>query len=167
MASRGVNKTILIGHLGQNPELRYTATQNAVATFSLATGESWRDKATGEQKERTEWHRVVIFGKLAEVAGEYLHKGSQVYIEGQNRTRKWLDQSGVERYTTEVVVDITGTMQMIGGRGNESAPPSPPPHPGFDGEVVDSQPDMVAFSGKPHEKPAQPPVVDFGDDIPF
>ena len=165
MAARGVNKVILVGHLGQNPELRYTASQNAVATLNLATGESWRDKNTGEQKERTEWHRVVIFGKLAEVAGQYLHKGSQVYIEGQNRTRKWLDQSGVERYTTEVVVDITGTLQMLGGRQHDAGPP---PHPGFEGEAMERKPDTVAFSGKPAvEMPATPPVIDFNDDIPF
>ena len=108
MASRGVNKVILVGNLGQDPEVRYMPSGGAVANITLATSESWRDKATGEMKEQTEWHRVVLFGKLAEVAGEYLRKGSQVYIEGQLRTRKWTDQSGQEKYTTEVVVNVGG-----------------------------------------------------------
>lgn len=106
MASRGVNKVILVGNLGQDPEVRYMPNGGAVANITLATSESWRDKATGEMKEQTEWHRVVLFGKLAEVASEYLRKGSQVYIEGQLRTRKWTDQSGQDRYTTEVVVNV-------------------------------------------------------------
>lgn len=113
MASRGVNKVILVGNLGQDPEVRYMPNGGAVANITLATSESWRDKATGEQKEKTEWHRVVLFGKLAEVAGEYLRKGSQVYIEGALQTRKWTDQAGVEKYTTEVVVNVGGTMQML------------------------------------------------------
>lgn len=123
MASRGVNKVILVGNLGQDPEVRYLPNGGAVANITLATSESWRDKATGEQKEQTEWHRVVLFGKLAEVAGEYLRKGSQVYIEGQLRTRKWTDQSGVEKYTTEVLVNVGGVMQMLGGKqgGNEQS----------------------------------------------
>lgn len=108
MASRGVNKVILVGNLGQDPEVRYMPNGGAVANITLATSESWRDKATGEMKEQTEWHRVVLFGKLAEVASEYLRKGSQVYIEGQLRTRKWTDQSGQDRYTTEVVVNVGG-----------------------------------------------------------
>lgn len=97
--------------------------QGAVANITLATSESWRDKQTGETKEQTEWHRVVLFGKLAEVAGEYLRKDSQVYIEGQLRTRKWTDQAGVEKYTTEVVVNVGGTMQMLGGRPENAAQP--------------------------------------------
>lgn len=118
MSSRGVNKVILVGNLGQDPEVRYMPNGGAVANITLATSDSWRDKATGEQRERTEWHRVVLFGKLAEVAGEYLRKGSQVYIEGQLQTRKWQDQSGQDRYTTEVVVQgFNGVMQMLGGRG--------------------------------------------------
>ncbi|MCL8357087.1 single-stranded DNA-binding protein, partial [Enterobacter hormaechei] len=116
MAQRGVNKVILVGMLGQDPEVRYTQGSKAVTTLSLATNESWRDKQTGEMKENTEWHRVVLFGKLAEVAGEYLKKGAQVYIEGQLRTRKWTDQAGIEKYTTEVVVGQNGIMQMLGGR---------------------------------------------------
>ncbi len=106
MGQRGVNKVILVGHLGQGPEVRYMPNGGAVANLTVATSDTWRDKQSGEQKERTEWHRVTLYGKLAEVAGEYLRKGSQVYIEGQLRTRKWQDQSGQDRYTTEVVVDI-------------------------------------------------------------
>lgn len=117
MASRGVNKVILVGNLGDDPTVRYMPNGGAVANMTIATSESWRDKATGEQREKTEWHRVALFGKLAEVAGEYLHKGSQVYIEGQLQTRKWQDQSGQDRYTTEVVVQgFNGVMQMLGGR---------------------------------------------------
>lgn len=116
MGQRGVNKAILVGHLGQDPEVRYTPSGSAVANLTVATSDTWRDKQTGEQKERTEWHRVTLYGKLAEVAGEYLRKGSQVYIEGQLRTRKWQDQSGQDRYTTEVVIDIGGSMQMLGGK---------------------------------------------------
>jgi single-strand DNA-binding protein len=124
MASRGVNKVILVGNLGQDPEVRYMPSGGAVANITLATSESWRDKATGEMKEQTEWHRVVLFGKLAEVAGEYLRKGSQVYIEGQLRTRKWTDQSGQEKYTTEIVVNVGGTMQMLGGRQQGAGAPA-------------------------------------------
>ncbi|MFP2770045.1 single-stranded DNA-binding protein [Oceanisphaera sp. KMM 10153] len=116
MANRGINKVILIGHLGQDPEVRYMPSGGAVANITLATSESWRDKQTGEQKERTEWHRVVFFGKLAEIAGEYLRKGSQVYVEGRLQTRKWQGQDGQDRYTTEIVVDVGGSMQMLGGR---------------------------------------------------
>lgn len=116
MASKGVNKVIIVGHLGQDPEVRYLTNGGAVSNITLATSESWRDKQTGETKEKTEWHRVVLFGKLAEVAGEYLRKGSQVYIEGALQTRKWTDKAGAEKYTTEVVVNVGGTMQMLGGR---------------------------------------------------
>ncbi|QCI18497.1 single-stranded DNA-binding protein [Buchnera aphidicola (Aphis nasturtii)] len=120
MASRGVNKVILIGHLGQDPEVRYMPNGNAVVNMTLATSENWKDKNTGESKEKTEWHRVVLFGKLAEIAGEYLRKGSQVYIEGSLQTRKWQDQNGFERYTTEIIVNIGGTMQMLGNRNSNS-----------------------------------------------
>lgn len=116
MASKGVNKVILVGNLGQDPEIRYMPSGGAVANISIATSESWKDKATGEQKEKTEWHRVVIFGKLAEIAGEYLKKGSQVYIEGALQTRKWTDQSGNDKYTTEIVVAMNGVMQMLGSK---------------------------------------------------
>lgn len=125
MASRGVNKVILIGNLGQDPEVRYMPSGGAVANITIATSETWRDKATGEQKEKTEWHRVTLYGKLAEVAGEYLRKGSQVYIEGQLQTRKWQDQSGQDRYSTEVVVQgYNGIMQMLGGRAQQGGMPA-------------------------------------------
>jgi len=123
MASRGVNKVILVGNLGGDVEMRYMPNGGAVANITIATSETWRDKATGEQREKTEWHRVALFGKLAEVAGEYLRKGSQVYIEGQLQTRKWQDQSGQDRYTTEVVVQgFNGVMQILGNRPQGAAP---------------------------------------------
>ena len=108
MAVRGINKVVLIGRLGKDPEVRYIPNGGAVANLQLATSESWRDKQTGEMREQTEWHRVVLFGKLAEVAGEYLRKGAQVYIEGQLRTRSWDDNNGVTRYITEILVKTTG-----------------------------------------------------------
>jgi single-strand DNA-binding protein len=114
--ARGVNKVILVGNLGADPETRYTASGAAITTIRLATSETWRDKQTGENQERTEWHRVKFFGRLAEIAGEYLRKGRQVYIEGSLRTDKWQDQSGQDRYTTEV---IANEMQMLGGRGDD------------------------------------------------
>ena len=117
--ARGINKVILVGNLGADPETRYTASGAAVTNIRLATSESWRDKQSGEQQERTEWHRVVFFNRLAEIAGEYLRKGRQVYIEGSLRTRKWQDQSGQDRYTTEVVAN---EMQMLGGRGDAQEP---------------------------------------------
>jgi len=127
MASRGVNKVILVGNLGKDPEVRYQPSGGAVANLTIATSEQWRDKSTGENKEITEWHRVVIFGKLAEVAGEYLRKGSQVYIEGQLRTRKWQAQDGTEKYTTEILVNVGGTLQMLGGKqeGGQGNRPQP------------------------------------------
>ena len=112
--ARGINKVILVGNLGQDPETRYMPSGGAVTNFTLATNESWKDKQSGEQKERTEWHRVAMFNRLAEVAAEYLRKGSQVYVEGKLRTRKWQDRDGNDRYTTEIIAD---EMQMLGGRG--------------------------------------------------
>ena len=114
----GVNKVILVGHLGRDPEVRYTPDGRGVCNFTMATTETWKDKNSGERREKTEWHRVVIFGPVAEIAGQYLSKGRQVYIEGKLQTRKWQDQNGQDRYTTEVVVDMRGTMQMLGGRGD-------------------------------------------------
>lgn len=125
MASRGVNKVILIGNLGNDPEVRYMPSGGAVTNITIATSESWRDKTTGEEKEKTEWHRVVFMGKLAEIAGEYLKKGSKVYIEGKLQTRKWQDQSGQDKYTTEIMVDsFNGVMQMLSGKqdGQHSQP---------------------------------------------
>jgi single-strand DNA-binding protein len=117
--ARGVNKVILVGNLGQDPEVRYMPSGGAVANLRIATTESWKDKQTGERQERTEWHSVVMFGRLAEIAGEYLSKGRQVYIEGKLQTRKWQDRDGNDRYTTEIVAS---EMQMLGGRGEGSAP---------------------------------------------
>lgn len=122
--ARGVNKVILIGNLGQDPETRYTANGNAVCNLNLATDESYKDKNTQQMVPKTEWHRIVIFGKLAEVAGQYLKKGSKVYIEGKLQTRKWQNKEGQDVYTTEVVVDIQGQMQMLDGKpeGGQSQP---------------------------------------------
>lgn len=117
----GINKVILVGNLGQDPEIRYTADGRPIANFSIATSETWKDRNSGERREKTEWHRVVVFGKLAEICGEYLSKGRQVYIEGKLQTRKWQGQDGQDRYTTEVVVDIRGTMQMLGTRDSGPA----------------------------------------------
>jgi len=116
--ARGINKVILIGNLGADPETRHTAGGNAVTNLSVATSESWRDKASGEMRENTEWHRVVLFGKTAEIAGEYLRKGSKVYLEGRLQTRKWQDRDGNDRWTTEIVAN---DMQMLDGRGSSDA----------------------------------------------
>lgn len=175
MASRGVNKVILVGNLGQDPEVRYMPNGGAVTNITLATSDTWRDKQTGESKEITEWHRVVLFGKLAEVAGEYLRKGSQVYIEGQLRTRKWQGTDGQEKYTTEIVVNVGGTLQMLGGRGS-NADGQTGQH--FNGQPSDqSQPQPANKGGKVggrgaqefqpvHQEPGSAPPSDF-DEIPF
>lgn len=121
MGQRGVNKCILLGTLGAKPELKYAANGNPICTFSMATSEEWNDKQTGQKQEKTEWHRIVIYGRLAEIAGEYLDKGRQVYIEGKLQTRKWQDQNGQDRFMTEIVVNgFDGQMQMIGGNGGNS-----------------------------------------------
>ncbi|AEW44819.1 single-strand DNA-binding protein [Serratia symbiotica str. 'Cinara cedri'] len=169
MASRGVNKVILVGNLGQDPEVRYMPNGGAVANITLATSESWRDKITGEQKEKTEWHRVVLFGKVAEVAGEYLRKGAQVYIEGSLQTRKWTDQSGTEKYTTEVIVNIGGTMQMLGNRHSVSAMASNNNQSSSQSQY--SQSDNAKRERIAHNKSAgdinNEPLTDFDDEIPF
>lgn len=154
MASKGVNKVLLIGHLGQDPEMRYLPNGDAVTNITLATSDSWKDKQSGETKERVEWHRVVIFGKLAEIAGEYLRKGSQVYIEGQLQTRKWQDQNGQDRYSTEVVVNINGSMQKLGGNG---------------GNQAGSQKPQSQRCGQPQQPqaPQNEPPQDWDDPIPF
>ena len=118
--ARGINKVILIGNVGGDPETRYLPNGNAVTNLTLATSDSWRDKQTGLMQERTEWHRVSFFGKIAEIAGQYLRKGSKVYIEGRLQTREW-EKDGVKRYTTEIIVDMGGTMQMLDGRGDNEA----------------------------------------------
>lgn len=154
MSSKGVNKVILVGNLGQDPEIRYQPSGGAVANLSIATSESWRDKQTGENKEQTEWHRVVLFGKLAEVAGEYLRKGSQVYIEGKLRTRKWQAQDGSEKYTTEIVVNVGGTLQMLGGK-QES------------GQGNRTQQNQQRPAGQSTPQANNEPPMNFDDDIPF
>lgn len=166
MASKGVNKVILVGNLGQDPEVRYMPGGGAVTNISIATSESWKDKNTGEQKEKTEWHRVVIFGKLAEIAGEYLKKGSQVYIEGALQTRKWTDQSGVDKYTTEIVVAMNGVMQML---GSKPAQDQQQHQSGQQGGWGAPQQPKSQQQDKPKRPAAQnnEPPMDFDDDIPF
>ncbi len=151
--ARGVNKVILIGNLGKDPEVRYSANGNAMANITVATSESWKDKNTGEQVEKTEWHRVVFFRRLAEVVGEYLKKGSKVYIEGKLQTRKWQDNNGQDRYTTEIVA---GEMQMLDSRGAGN------------GAIHDAPPQQSRAQSRPapqQQSSNQPP--DFDDDIPF
>jgi single-strand DNA-binding protein len=143
--ARGINKVILVGNLGADPETRYMPSGSAVTNLSIATSEQWKDKQSGEQKERTEWHKVAMFNRLAEIAAEYLRKGSQVYIEGKLRTRKWQDRDGNDRWTTEIIAD---EMQMLGGRGGGGSAP------------------MSSGPG-PSSAPPQPPADDFDDDIPF
>jgi len=148
--ARGVNKVILVGNLGKDPEVRYMPNGNAVANITIATSESWKDKQSGEQQEKTEWHRVVMFRRLGEIAGEYLKKGSQVYIEGKLQTRKWQDNSGNDRYTTEIVAS---EMQMLGSRGGG----------GSAGFSQDSAPAQSA----PQSAPQPAAAGEFDDDIPF
>ena len=150
MASRGINKVILVGNLGNDPEHRVLPSGGCVTNISLATSESWKDKTSGEQKERTEWHRVVFFNRLSEIAAEYLRKGSKVYVEGTLRTRKWQDQSGQDRYTTEIV---GAEMQMLDSRGATQ-----------DGGGYQSAP----AASSPAPAAANPEPIDFPeDDIPF
>ncbi|MBO2929222.1 single-stranded DNA-binding protein [Metapseudomonas otitidis] len=167
--ARGVNKVILVGNVGGDPEVRYMPNGNAVTNITLATSESWKDKQTGQQQERTEWHRVVFFGRLAEIAGEYLRKGSQVYVEGSLRTRKWQGQDGQDRYTTEIVVDINGQMQLLGGRpgsDGDSAPRAPRPQREPQREPQQSAPRESRPAPQPAAQPA-PDYDSFDDDIPF
>lgn len=160
--ARGINKVILVGNLGNDPEVRYGNNGAAIANLSVATSDSWKDKNTGEQVEKTEWHRVVMFNRLGEIAGEYLRKGSKVYIEGKLQTRKWQDQSGQDRYTTEIVGN---EMQMLDSRGDNAGQgggyqpkPSQPTAPQQQGG---GQPPQQA------QQQAPQPAPDFDDDIPF
>jgi single-strand DNA-binding protein len=139
MASKGVNKVILLGNLGADPEVRHMPSGDAVANIRIATSESWKDKQ-GQVQERTDWHNVVFFGKLAEIVKQYLHKGSKVYIEGKLRTRKWQAKDGSDRYSTEVVVDISGTMQMLDGKpgGGQSGAHDSGQHPHQDSSQSDN-----------------------------
>lgn len=154
-----VNKVILVGNLGADPETRYMPNGDAVANIRLATTESWKDKASGEKKEITEWHRVVFYRKLAEIVGQYLKKGSALYVEGRIRTRKWTDKEGQERYTTEIEAN---EMQMLGGRSNISSS-------GGEAEYGGSMPSTSAPSGGARSAPAKkaPDFNDMDDDIPF
>ncbi|HDL7917546.1 single-stranded DNA-binding protein [Yersinia enterocolitica] len=162
----GVNRVILIGNLGQDPEIRYLPNGGAVANLSLGVSEQWKDKATGEKKQKTEWCRVVLFGKLAEVAGEYLRKGSQVYIEGALQTRKWQDQSGQDRYTTEVVVNVGGTMQMLGSKQGDSQGTQSQERQQSGPQQNQQQWGQQHAQGQMQSRPEEPPM-DFDDDIPF
>jgi single-strand DNA-binding protein len=180
MALKGVNKVILVGNLGKDPEVRYTPDGKAVANLTLATSESWKDQQ-GQAQEKTEWHRISIFGKLAEIAGEYLRKGSQVYIEGKLQTRKWTNKEGQDQYTTEIVLDpFNGVMQMLGGKGGGQS------EGGFQGQhstqnakpaqaqpqqnqSVPQQPMQKHYSQPTQNQPAPmaEPDFDFDDPIPF
>ena len=152
--ARGVNKVILIGHLGQDPQSRAMPSGKAVVNLRVATTEGWRDKQTGENKEATEWHNVVMFDRLAEIAAEYLRKGSQIYVEGRIRTRKWQDKEGQDRYTTEIVADA---MQLLGKReGMGDAPPR-----------ESGEPAAAAAGAKPAAKKPATTLADMDDDIPF
>ncbi len=153
--ARGVNKVILIGNAGGDPETRYLPNGNAVTNITLATADTWKDKQTGQQQTRTEWHRVVFFGKLAEIAGEYLRKGSQCYVEGRLQTREW-EKDGIKRYTTEIVVDMHGTLQLLGGRG--------------DSQPVDQRqqrPQQQRPRPAAQQQQPAPDYDSFDDDIPF
>ncbi|WPL16684.1 Helix-destabilizing protein [Thiorhodovibrio winogradskyi] len=189
MASRGVNKVIIVGNLGNDPDTRYMPSGDPVTNFSVATSEVWNDKNTGERQERTEWHRVAIFGRTAEVAKQYLRKGSKVYIEGKLRTRKWQGQDGQDRYTTEIIVDMSGSMQMLdsragggaaegdSGSGWQSGSATGAPAAQSHAEATNSypsQPPPPHQPSQPQQAPSQsntPPPGDFDqpfdDDIPF
>ena len=157
--ARGINKVILVGNLGNDPEVRATASGSRVATISIATSESWTDKNTGQKQEKTEWHRVVFFNRLAEIVEQYLTKGSQVYVEGRLQTRKWQDQNGQDKYTTEVVAN---EMQMLGGRGGSG---------GGGGDFQSTAPMDPPAKGAKAAPAAAPaaggPDINFDDDIPF
>lgn len=168
MASRGVNKAIVIGCLGQDPVVRYMPNGNAVANFTVATSEAWKDKQTGQQKDETEWHRVTVYQKLAEICGEYLRKGSKVYVEGRLKTRKWQDQQGQDRYTTEI---IANTMQMLDSKpvdGNQGFNPQQQAQQAPANGQYQQQPQQQGQQFKPQQSPGvnQPPT-DFDDQIPF
>ncbi|WP_440057887.1 single-stranded DNA-binding protein [Pseudomonas fragariae (ex Marin et al. 2024)] len=180
---RGINKVILVGTCGQDPDVRYLPNGTAVTNLSLATSERWTDKQSGQKVEKTEWHRVSIFGKLAEIAGEYLRKGSQVYIEGKLQTREW-EKDGIKRYTTEIVVDMQGTMQLLGGRpqsdqgAGQQSNSAPNPEPSA-APKDDKKADKSGSKGKSRGRNSPAPTPDatppgpttdfdnFDDDIPF
>lgn len=159
--ARGVNKVILIGNLGNDPEVRYTPNGNAVASISLATSETWKDKQSGELQDRTEWHKVVFFNRLAEIVGEYLRKGSKIYAEGSLRTRKWQDKNGMDRYTTEIIANEMHMLDSKSSAGNKHIQPAPSP-PGDDSaQGATTHTTTAALS--PVE--SQAPMAE--DDVPF
>lgn len=177
--ARGINKVILIGNVGGDPETRYLPNGNAVTNLTLATSDSWRDKQTGQMQERTEWHRISLFGKIAEIAGQYLRKGSKVYIEGRLQTREW-EKDGVKRYTTEIIVDMGGSMQMLDSRGDNEGGNRPAPAPRQQQQYQQQSqqpqqqqyqqqqaaPQRPALSVQQDAQPA-PDYDSFDDDIPF
>ncbi|URC15411.1 single-strand DNA-binding protein [Paraglaciecola Antarctic JLT virus 2] len=171
MASKGVNKVILVGNLGKDPEVRYTQDGKAVASLALATSESWKDQQ-GQVQEKTEWHRVSIFGKLAEIAGEYLLKGSQIYIEGKLQTRKWTNKEGQDQFTTEIVLDpFNGVMQMLGAKGQSGQSQSTTsqqrqPQQG-QGQKQQQPQQQQSQQQAQQPPPMAEPNFDFDDDIPF
>ena len=160
---KGINRVTIVGNLGNDPEVKFMPSGGAVANISVATSESWKDKQTGEQKEKVEWHRIVFFNKLAEIVGQYLKKGSQVYVEGSLRTRKWQDQSGADRYTTEIVAS---EMQMLGGRQDSSPQPAPERQPAPRNAPPPQQAPQAHPQGQPMEV-SQQEQDNFDDDIPF
>lgn len=161
MGMKGVNKVVVLGNVGQDPEVRYSPSGMCFCNLSVATSESWKDKQTGERKERTEWHRVVLQGKLAEIAGEYVKKGSQVYFEGKLQTRKWQGQDGQDKYTTEIIVDsFSGVMQLLGGKQQQP------------GQSAQQQQQQGGYSRQQQQSKTAAPVyneppMDFDDDIAF
>lgn len=160
--ARGINKVILVGNVGGDPEVRYMPNGNAVTTLSIATSEAWKDKQSGEKQERTEWHRVVCFNRLGEIAGEYVRKGSKLYIEGSLRTRKWQDQQGQDRYTTEIIASELQMLDSKGGSSNAHYDEQPPEH---------AQASSNTTSSKPHKNQSEQPfpsaLEELDDDIPF
>ncbi|WP_343584668.1 single-stranded DNA-binding protein [Herbaspirillum sp.] len=162
-----VNKVIIVGNLGRDPETRYMPNGEAVTNIAVATTESWKDKNSGEKKELTEWHRITFYRKLAEIAGQYLKKGSQIYVEGRLQTRKWQDKEGVERYTTEIIAD---TMQMLGSRQGGGGGGSSMDDGGYGGGSPAPRQNMGGGGGAPRQQPASRPASNFSDmddDIPF
>lgn len=165
--ARGINKVILVGNVGQDPEVRFMPSGGAVTNLSIATTDSWNDKQSGQKQDRTEWHRVSMFNKLAEIAGEYLRKGSQVYIEGRLQTRKWQDNNGNDRYTTEI---IASDMQMLGGRGGEGGGTASFGGQQQGGQQGGGQQQRSQQQARPQQAPQPAPMSgpdDFDDDIPF
>ena len=165
--ARGINKVILVGNLGADPDTRYMPSGKAVTNIRIATSESWKDKQTGDQQERTEWHSIVLYDKLGEIAAEYLRKGSQVFIEGALRTRKWQDKEGKDRYTTEI---IARDMQMLGGRGGAGGGGGGGGGGASGGFGGDEQPRRPARPAQQEDRSSPPPADDgggFDDDIPF